>query len=286
MNRVISTPGTYVIIACAIIACAFAPVRAADMAAAKTNYDTFCAKCHGPGGKGDGPAAATLVHQPAQFHRLRRDGQDYRRHDVQRDQERRRGQWSQQRHAGVERRLRGRRDTRPRRLRQDLLQEVAVAEDERWKFDRRDAARPVVVSQECPVSRCVPGQDRRGPLRSADRGRTPRRSLSRRALAQSDRLDMRPRLRRSMRRRMPPRQNRRARDDPRTQAFPHRPVRPRIALVQGSARDDRGTVGRRQHNSRSYRHSRRAADRRRIAAQGRRRRRGAGRSRMRATIWR
>jgi len=40
---------------------------AADMAAAKTNYDTFCVKCHGPGGKGDGPAAATLSTSPRNF---------------------------------------------------------------------------------------------------------------------------------------------------------------------------------------------------------------------------
>jgi cytochrome c553 len=67
VNRVISIPGTYAIIACAIVAWAFAPVRAADMAAAKTNYDTFCVKCHGPSGKGDGPAAATLSTSPRNF---------------------------------------------------------------------------------------------------------------------------------------------------------------------------------------------------------------------------
>ncbi len=62
MNRLISSLG-----ACAIIVCAFAPVRAADMAAAKQNYDTFCMKCHGPEGKGDGPAAATLTVNPRNF---------------------------------------------------------------------------------------------------------------------------------------------------------------------------------------------------------------------------
>jgi mono/diheme cytochrome c family protein len=51
----------------AILAFASAPVRAADMAAAKQNYDTFCVKCHGPGGKGDGPAAATLSTRPRDF---------------------------------------------------------------------------------------------------------------------------------------------------------------------------------------------------------------------------
>jgi cytochrome c oxidase cbb3-type subunit 3 len=62
VNRLISSLG-----ACAIIACVFAPVHAADMAAAKTNYDTFCVKCHGPTGKGDGPAAATLSTSPRNF---------------------------------------------------------------------------------------------------------------------------------------------------------------------------------------------------------------------------
>lgn len=62
MHRIISTLG-----ACAILACAFAPVHAADMAAAKQNYDTFCVKCHGPGGKGDGTAAATLSTSPRNF---------------------------------------------------------------------------------------------------------------------------------------------------------------------------------------------------------------------------
>ncbi len=47
---------------------AFAPVsRAADVAAAKQNYTTFCVKCHGEGGKGDGPAAATLQTKPRDF---------------------------------------------------------------------------------------------------------------------------------------------------------------------------------------------------------------------------
>jgi cytochrome c oxidase cbb3-type subunit III len=40
---------------------------AADMAAAKQNYDTFCVKCHGADGKGDGPAAATLSTKPRDF---------------------------------------------------------------------------------------------------------------------------------------------------------------------------------------------------------------------------
>ncbi|HUO06110.1 MAG TPA: cytochrome c [Candidatus Binataceae bacterium] len=43
------------------------PVLAADMAAAKQNYDTFCVKCHGAAGKGDGPGAAALSTHPRDF---------------------------------------------------------------------------------------------------------------------------------------------------------------------------------------------------------------------------
>jgi mono/diheme cytochrome c family protein len=62
VDRLISS-----VAACAFIACAFAPARAADMAAAEQNYDRFCVTCHGPGGKGDGPAAGTLATHPADF---------------------------------------------------------------------------------------------------------------------------------------------------------------------------------------------------------------------------
>lgn len=40
---------------------------AADLAAAKDNFSLFCVKCHGPGGKGDGPSAATLATKPRDF---------------------------------------------------------------------------------------------------------------------------------------------------------------------------------------------------------------------------
>ncbi|HUY26300.1 MAG TPA: cytochrome c [Candidatus Binataceae bacterium] len=43
------------------------PACAADLAAAKQNYDTFCVKCHGPNGKGNGPASATLSTRPRDF---------------------------------------------------------------------------------------------------------------------------------------------------------------------------------------------------------------------------
>jgi mono/diheme cytochrome c family protein len=40
---------------------------AEDLAAAKSNYQTFCVKCHGAGGKGDGASAATLKTKPRDF---------------------------------------------------------------------------------------------------------------------------------------------------------------------------------------------------------------------------
>jgi len=49
-----------------MIAIAAAPALA-DEAAAKASYTTFCVKCHGETGKGDGPAAATLKTKPRDF---------------------------------------------------------------------------------------------------------------------------------------------------------------------------------------------------------------------------
>ncbi len=43
------------------------PSWAQDMATAKQNYETFCSKCHGPTGKGDGPASGGLSKRPAAF---------------------------------------------------------------------------------------------------------------------------------------------------------------------------------------------------------------------------
>jgi mono/diheme cytochrome c family protein len=40
---------------------------AADLGAAKQDYTTFCVKCHGASGKGDGPSAATLKTKPRDF---------------------------------------------------------------------------------------------------------------------------------------------------------------------------------------------------------------------------
>lgn len=36
----------------------------ADMAKGKAIYEQYCAACHGPAGKGDGPAAAALNRKP------------------------------------------------------------------------------------------------------------------------------------------------------------------------------------------------------------------------------
>jgi cytochrome c oxidase cbb3-type subunit III len=62
VKRLITTLGV-----CAIVACTLGTARATDLAAAKQNYDTFCVKCHGANGKGDGPAAATLSTKPRDY---------------------------------------------------------------------------------------------------------------------------------------------------------------------------------------------------------------------------
>jgi mono/diheme cytochrome c family protein len=55
-----------VIVGIAVAMAAATPVRA-DMAAAQKDYQTFCAKCHGDTGKGNGSAAATLSTKPRDF---------------------------------------------------------------------------------------------------------------------------------------------------------------------------------------------------------------------------
>ena len=40
------------------------PAAAGDLAAAKKDFVRFCGKCHGPGGKGDGPQADALNPKP------------------------------------------------------------------------------------------------------------------------------------------------------------------------------------------------------------------------------
>jgi cytochrome c oxidase cbb3-type subunit 3 len=51
-------------LAAATIALSASLSRAQDLAAAKDTYKTLCVKCHGPSGKGDGPAGATLATKP------------------------------------------------------------------------------------------------------------------------------------------------------------------------------------------------------------------------------
>lgn len=41
--------------------------RAGDAAGGRSNYATYCVKCHGETGKGDGPGAATLQTKPRDF---------------------------------------------------------------------------------------------------------------------------------------------------------------------------------------------------------------------------
>jgi mono/diheme cytochrome c family protein len=51
----------------ALAALPFAAHAAGDAAAGKTTFDTLCATCHGPQGKGDGPAGAALNPKPRDF---------------------------------------------------------------------------------------------------------------------------------------------------------------------------------------------------------------------------
>jgi cytochrome c oxidase cbb3-type subunit III len=50
-----------------LIAATAVPVISADLAAAKKDYLRFCSKCHGTGGKGDGPQADALATKPRDF---------------------------------------------------------------------------------------------------------------------------------------------------------------------------------------------------------------------------
>lgn len=43
------------------------PASAGDAAATKQEFNRFCSKCHGTGGKGDGPQADALVTKPRDF---------------------------------------------------------------------------------------------------------------------------------------------------------------------------------------------------------------------------
>ena len=96
------------------------PARAADLAAAKENYEAFCVLCHGETGKGDGPrgaaakardftdcAAMSKISDDTMFNVIKNGGAS----------------------VGLSKaickrgrlRFRGQRHSRPRRLRQDIL---------------------------------------------------------------------------------------------------------------------------------------------------------------------
>ena len=50
-----------------LVALTAAPVVAADLGATKKEFVRFCSKCHGTGGKGDGPQADALATKPRDF---------------------------------------------------------------------------------------------------------------------------------------------------------------------------------------------------------------------------
>ncbi len=50
-----------------VVLLAPAAALAGDAAAGKVKYDMFCASCHGPTGKGDGPVAVAIQPPPRDF---------------------------------------------------------------------------------------------------------------------------------------------------------------------------------------------------------------------------
>ena len=56
-----------VLVGASLLAASASSSAAADLAAAKGDYQTFCVKCHGAEGKGDGPSGATLKTKPRDF---------------------------------------------------------------------------------------------------------------------------------------------------------------------------------------------------------------------------
>jgi mono/diheme cytochrome c family protein len=64
MIRALSTVAAAAALAALAVASALA---AGDAAAGKTTFETLCATCHGPLGKGDGPAGVVLNPPPRDF---------------------------------------------------------------------------------------------------------------------------------------------------------------------------------------------------------------------------
>lgn len=56
--------------ACSPTGTTVAALVAPEVAHGKALYDTHCAACHGPGGKGDGPAAEGMARRPADLTRI------------------------------------------------------------------------------------------------------------------------------------------------------------------------------------------------------------------------
>ena len=59
--------GAAVLVGVLALRCATAAAQDGELAKAKENYQAYCVKCHGEGGKGDGPGAAMLNPKPRDY---------------------------------------------------------------------------------------------------------------------------------------------------------------------------------------------------------------------------
>ena len=67
VNRKRTVTGLLALVSALFLAFGPSSALAGDAAAGKAVYDTNCSSCHGPEGKGDGPAGAALNPKPANF---------------------------------------------------------------------------------------------------------------------------------------------------------------------------------------------------------------------------